>query len=178
MRALLIAGLVALSAVSVRAQAPAELVEHTALGGRVRLLAPAGFGLMREEMIQRKYPTQQRPTEVLSDERGTVNVALGHSQAVVTPQQIPVIHPAMEARIRSTYPSARWNRSEVVERDGRSYVYMDFWSPTADGEVRNIMVATSVDGRLLVVSFNATRELEAEWGPLGERIMGSIRVVE
>lgn len=172
------AGLLGLTAAAAPAQAPVELVEHTALGGRVTLLAPASFGLMREEMIQRKYPAQQRPTEVLSDERGSVNVAFGHSQAAVTPAQIPAIGAAMEARIRSTYPSARWNRSEVIERDGRSYICFDFWSPTADGEVRNLMVATSVDGRLLVVSFNATREQESEWGPIGERIMSSLRVVE
>ncbi|HEX8211585.1 MAG TPA: hypothetical protein VF584_15540 [Longimicrobium sp.] len=125
-----------------------------------------------------KYRRGGRPAEVLSNEPGTINIAFGHSQIAIPPAQIREAYPVMERQIKATYPMARWNRSELVERDGRHYILLDFWAPAADTEIRNIMLGTSVSGRFLLVSFNVTRDLEAEWGAIGERIMNSVRVIE
>lgn len=178
MRSILLALLLSLAATVARAQDTIPLVERTALAGKVALLAPRSFGPMSAELLRVKYPTQRPPTEALSNKDGSINIAFGHTPNAVSPAQIREVHPVLERQIRATYPSARWSRSEVVERGGRSYIVLDFWSPTVDTEVRNIMLATSVDGRFLLVSFNVTRELEAQWGAIGERIMNSIRVVE
>lgn len=178
MRTILLALFLSLTASAARAQDSIPLVERTALAGKVTLLAPEGFGPMSAELLKVKYPTQRPPTEVLSNERGTVNIAFGHTPNAITPAQIRIAYPAIEQQIKSMYPAARWNRSEVVQRGDRAYIVFDFWSPAIDTEVRNIMVATSVDNRFLLVSFNVTKELEPQWGPIGERIMSSVRVVQ
>ncbi|MBB4634252.1 hypothetical protein [Longimicrobium terrae] len=175
-RTVLFALLLSCTAAAANAQGTAQLVEHTALGGKVALMAPADFSRMSPEMLRAKYPTQRPPTEVLSNERGTVSIAFNHTQQAMAPAQIREAHAALEGQLKSTFPTARWNRSEVVRRGTQDVAVLDFWSPTADGEVRNIMVVSSVDGRAMIVSFNVTRELEGEWGAVGERIMNSIRV--
>jgi glutamate formiminotransferase len=48
-------------------------------------------------------------------------------------------------------------------------------SDAADTEIENVMVATSVDGRMLVVSFNVTQELAGEWLSVGKEIIKSIK---
>lgn len=176
-KAVLLAFFLSFSAVAAQAQQDTALVQHTALGGKVAIMAPAGFARMSPEMLAAKYPTQRPPTEVLANDRGTISIAFNHTQQAMTPAQVREAHGALDRQIKATIPRARWNRSEVVRRGDRDVAVLDFWSPTADGEVRNIMVVSSVDGRGMIVSFNVTRELEAQWGAIGERIMNSIRVV-
>ena len=55
---------------------------------------------------------------------------------------------------------------------------MDLWTTAADTDVRNIMLGTSLEGRLLMITFNATREMEPEFGAIGERMIASLRVRE
>lgn len=178
MKAVLFAVLLTFTAATARAQDSIPFVEHTALGGKVALMAPATFGQMTAEAIRVKYPRERPPTEVLSNDRGSVTIALGHTQTALAPADVSQAHAAMERQIKATFPTSRWNRSEVVQRGNRNVGVLDFWSPTPDTEVRNIMVVTSVQGRAMIVSFNVTRELEREWGAIGERIMNSIRVIE
>jgi len=178
MKTLLLACVLSLAVSAAHAQDATPLVQRTALAGKVSLLIPEDFGPLKPEIMAVKYRQEERPTEVLSNERGTINVAFGHTQSPISPAQIREAYPQMERQIKATYPTARWNRSELVEREGRSYFMLDFWAPAADTETRNIMLGTSVDGRFLLVSFNVTRELEKEWGAIGERIMNSVRVIE
>lgn len=158
------------------APASPALVERTALDGQVTLLTPQDFRPMSEDMLALKYPSVRPPKEVLTNERGSINIAFNHTDNAMRPDQVAAFHPALERMFRNLYPSARWNRSEVVTRDGQACVVLDLWTPAVDTEVRNLMLATSVEGRLLIVSFNVTRELDPEWGPLGVRIMESVRV--
>jgi hypothetical protein len=178
MKSLLLACVLSLFASVSHAQDTLRLVQRTALGGAVTLMAPDGFGPMSPALVQTKYPSERRPTEVLTNPETTINIAFGHSSAALAPAEIRAAHPVIEAQLKATYPTARWNRSEVVKRDGRDYIVFDLWSPALDTEIRNIMLGTSVGGRFLMVSFNVTRDREAEWGPIGERIMDSIRVIE
>jgi hypothetical protein len=173
----LLALLLSVAAVTAHAQDTLRFAEHTALGGKVTLQAPAGFGRMTPEALRIKYPGQRPPTEVLSNERGSINIAFGHTQTAATPAQVRELYAAIEQGIKRAHPAARFNRNEVVRRGDREFAVLDFWTRASDTTVRNIMLVTSVDDRLLVVSFNVTRELEGEWGPIGERIMESIRVL-
>lgn len=173
----LVVCLLLISAVS-QAQPSVELVERTALNGRVSLLVPSDFSPLSEERLLLKYPSSNRPTEVLSNERGTVNIALNHTGNALAPEEVANAHAAIEQMFKNLYPSARWNRSEVVVREGRSYIVLDLWTPALDTEIRNIITGTSVDGRFLLVSFNVTRELEKTWGSVGTRIKNSIHVHE
>lgn len=165
------------SAAAANAQDTVPLVEHTALDGKVALMAPADFTRMSPELLRVKYPTQRPPTEALSNARANVSIAFNHTQQPLSPAQIREAHAVVERQMKGRFPTSRWNRSEVVRRNNQDVAVLDFWSPTADGEVRNIMVVSSVDGRAMIVSFNVTRELEGEWGAVGEQIMNSIRVV-
>ena len=178
MKTVLLACLLSLTVSAARAQDSIPLVQRTALAGKVSLLVPEAFGPLKPEIMDVKYRREGRPTEVLANERGTISIAFGHTPHALSPAQVRHIHPLMERQFKTTYPTARWNRSELVEREGRTYFLLDFWAPALDTDIRNIMLGTSVDGRFLLVSFNVTRELEKEWGARGERIMSSVRVIE
>lgn len=153
-----------------------DLAPRTVLGGRVTLLLPMTFAVMGEDMMRLKYPSERRPTLVFTNPDGSVNVALNHTDNRVGSDDIPALLDVVVDMFRNLYPSARWYRSEVAEIAGRPFFLLDLRTPAIDTEVRNLMAGTSLDGRLLFVTFNVTRELEDAWLAAGEAIIRSIRI--
>jgi hypothetical protein len=155
-----------------------QLEGKTFLAGKVSLQLPADFEPMGEEMLKFKYPAERRPTLVYSNKAASVSVALNHTNNRVTPAQLPELHEAMEGMFKRLYPSATWFRSELIVVNGRQWFLLDLRTPAIDTEVRNLMLGTSLNDRLLIVAFNATRELEGTWLATGNRIIQSVRVRE
>lgn len=154
----------------------ATLEPRTLLNGKVTLLLPKEFKPMSEEMLKVKYPSERRPTLVFSNERGSVNLALNHTRNSLPADRLAAFHKGMETTFKRLYPSAKWFRSERVNLNGREFFVMEFRTPAIDTEVRNLMAGTSLDGRLLLFSFNVTKELEKEWLNAGTRMIESIKV--
>ena len=84
----------------------------------------------------------------------------------------------MEGMFRNLYPSATWFNSGVIDINGRDWLTLNLRTPAIDTEIRNILVGTSLQGRLLIVSFNVTKELEEAWLPPADAIIQSLHVVE
>lgn len=153
-----------------------NLTKVNALGGKVSILAPKGFGPMSQELINFKYPSSQRPTEVLSDSTGEVSLAFNYTANPIHPSQIKEAHASFSNMFRNIYPTAKWVRDEVSQQNGTSFIVMEFVAPALDMDIHNIIYATSVDGRLLLAAFNTTVRKADEWLPAGKEIMASIVV--
>jgi hypothetical protein len=153
-----------------------NLMKMEALDGRVSLLAPAEFSPMPKNLINIKYPSSQRPTEVLSDSTGSVTLAFNHTNNAMAPSQVRNAHAAISKMIHNSYPSANWIKDEIIEQNGSTFMAMELITPASDTKIHNIMYGTSVDGRFLLVAFNTTIEKSKKWLPLGKNIMSSLAV--
>jgi hypothetical protein len=168
---------VALGLLPTLARAEPNLVSRVVLDGKVKMLLPSSFELMSEAMLKLKYPSGKPPTQIYTNDRGSVNVALNHTHDRLTAAQIPQFRKYLEDVFRRAYPSAHWYRSEVTEINGRQFVLLDVRTPAIDTEVRNVMIETSVDDRFLLISFNVVRELEGEWLAAGNKIIQSVKIL-
>ncbi|MDR2165946.1 MAG: hypothetical protein LBO79_10110 [Zoogloeaceae bacterium] len=154
-----------------------ELVETTALGGKIFLLAPSDFQPMSKETLEIKYPMSRRPTEVLSNTAGgIVTLAFNHTNDALQPSQIHAAHSFISQMMHNLYPSAEWFRDEVIVQNGNTFIVMEFVSPAIDTQIHNIIYGTSVDNRFLLIAFNSVVEQAEEWVPIGRKIMSSITV--
>ena len=154
------------------------LKPKTVLNGKLSLLVPEDFSEMDDEMLRFKYPSERRPTLAFTNKSASINVAINHTKDRMPQSEISVFHKQMDGMFRNLYPSATWFESGVVDINGRQWLTLNVRTPAVDTEIRNIMAGTSVDGRLLLVSVNFTREQEDQWlGPATE-IIQSLRVKE
>ena len=167
--------LIAFSSAAITAQEPA-LQNTQLLGGKVSLLLPADFAPMTEEVMRRKYPSSYRPGLVYTNAATTVNVALEHTVHKVQAGTLAAVYEAMRTAMKNMHPSAVWFRNQIRTINGREFFLLELRTPAIDTPVRNIMVGTSLDDRLLMISFNCTAALEAEWMATGNRIIESITV--
>ena len=79
-------------------------------------------------------------------------------------------------QIRHSHPTAQWYTSEMTELNGHAAFLLDFRSTAVDTKIRNMMIGTILEERLLLISFNTTRELETTWVPIGAAIVQSIKI--
>ena len=151
------------------------LAQQSVLGGALSLLLPSGFEPMSEQMLQTKYPGANRPTLVYTNSTGSINIAINHTQNAVQPSQLKQLHQALDSATRKQVPDGNWRFSGFQTYSGTEWVQLEFLSEAADTRIENMMAATSVDGRMLVVSFNVTEELAGEWLPVGREIIQSLQ---
>ncbi len=148
------------------------------LNGKLTLPIPKSFTSMSEEMLRIKYPSERRPTLVWTNESGSVNVAVNHTLNAVRPDQLPQLLETMESSLKNLHPSATWYRSEVASIEGKEFIVIDLRTPAVDTQIRNVMVGTSLEGRLLLVTFNVVERLENTWLPVGNKIIMSTRIAD
>jgi hypothetical protein len=167
--------LVTVRAAGVSAQQPV-LERKTLLGGKVSLLMPSDFAPMGEELMRRKYPSSYRPGLVFTNKATTINVALDHTVHALPANQLAAAYESMRSAMKNMHPSAAWFRQEIRRINGREFFLLELRTPAIDTEIRNIMVGTSLDDRLLMITFNVTKALETQWLPTGNKIIESIAV--
>jgi hypothetical protein len=166
---------VLLACLDVQAQEPA-MKQMSLLDGKVSLLMPSQLTPMSTERLIEKYPNANRPSVVYTNPRASVNVALDHTAHRLPVGQLAAAHESVRTTFKNLYPSAEWFRSEMRKINGRAFFLIELRTPAIDTEVRNIIVGTSVDDRLLMISFNVTKALEKEWLPTGNKVIESIAV--
>lgn len=154
----------------------AELVRKDVLEGKVSLLLPSAFTVMSEDMRRLKYPSDSRPPIVYTNAEGSINVAINHTENKMPETSMPVAKVYLENVLKAQSPTATWLKSEAVSRQARTVILYDFRAPAIDTIVRNIMFGASLDGTLLIITFNCTMAEEAEWAVIGQRIIDSIEI--
>lgn len=154
------------------------LKPNVVLNGHLQLLVPDGFALMGESMLVTKYPSGNRPTIVFTNQSGSINVIVNHTPNRVSPKQLRQLHQQLDSSIRQTIPPSAWRFSGFQHHNGREWIQLEFTSSAIDTNISNIMVATSLDNRMLAVSFNVTQELEREWQNAGREIINSLVAIE
>ncbi len=153
-----------------------KLVKRKFLDGRLSLLVPESFEPMNKTMLESKYPSANRPTLVLTNRAGTVNLAINHTKNAARPDQLEGLLEAMEVVMRKTHRDAKWHDSSIVEINGRRWFRLDLTTSAIDTRIRNMMLGTVYEGRVLLVGFNTTKPLEKRWLESGRKMLDSLKL--
>ncbi len=151
-----------------------DFVPIKALNGKVTIVTPKDFTPMSQESLEIKYPGSRRPTEVLSDKTTQVTLAFNYTNSQMSKAALVSSHTTLSKMFHNLYPSAEWIRDEVIQQNGYPFIVLEVVTPAVDTQIHNIIYATSVDERFLLVSFNTTVEKAQEWLPLGKKMMESL----
>ena len=147
----------------------------TVLSGKATMLIPEEFKLMDAEMLASKYPqTGHQPTEVYTNEEGTINIALNYTQNKAEEKDLPGVKKTMESQFNQ--PTIEFIQSSMQEIYGRKYIRLEFVTPAADSKIYNLLQITSLEGRLAMFTFNCTENYRRDWEATGKEIMQSIEM--
>jgi hypothetical protein len=153
-----------------------ELEKRKILNDKVEILLPKEFGIMSEEMMKTKYPSERRPTLVYTNKTGGINVAFNHTASKASQTQIEAYKDNFVGTFKNLYPSAEWKGTGVKEINGRKVGYMELITPAIDTKIYNLMFFTDLDGRLLLCTFNCVEKERQNWTESAKQIMNSLTI--
>jgi hypothetical protein len=156
------------------AGAEEALESRSLLEGKVSMQVPASFTPMSDQHRKLKYPGANAPALVLTDESSTVNVALDHKPMAIAPDQVKLL----EEPMRQQFASAKLNSAGMRSINGRDFLVIDVDVSLPDGTNHNHIAITSLEGRMLIVSYNCMLSRDANCGTLGSRVIESIRMTD
>ena len=153
-----------------------DLEVKSLLDGQLELKVPKAFEIMSEEIMKVKYPSNQRPTLVFTNESGGINVALN---LTTNPASQELMEPYVENFVKTfktTYPTAEWKDSGIKEINGKKVGYLKLITPAVDTKIYNLIFFTDLNDKLLLCTFNCTEESIEEWKDTGDEIMNSLKL--
>ena len=153
-----------------------ELELTNLLNNKVSILIPKSFNIMSEEMSKLKYPSENRPSLIYTNEDGSINVAFNHTTSKTTNSNISQYKDYLKGTFKNLYPSATWYGDGTLKLNGKNVGFLELLTPAIDTKVYNLIFFTELENRLLLVTFNCTEEEMKDWKPIAKEIMNSITI--
>jgi hypothetical protein len=152
-----------------------ELKERKVLNGKMSLLLPSGFTQMGESTLLVKYPNSgNRPTEVYTNDKGSINIAFNHTSNPVSGQELNQVQTAIQQQLSSTI-GIEILKTDKLNVNDSEFVTIEFMSNAIDTKIYNMMFITALNGKLLLGTFNCTVNDLDEWQSISKKIISSIK---
>lgn len=144
--------------------------EYISIDDKFYLKVPRSFKRLDDEIIAEKYHGDV-PDIVFSNDDITINIAVSFTENQMTDSQIERYKELMENLFK--------HNSEIIDTD---YYHVDDYSvgqiklisDAVDTQIYNNMIFFSYDGKLVLISFNCTKNLKDEWDDIGDFIISSL----
>ena len=131
---------------------------------------------MTEAEIKFKFPRGNAPQFVYANERLSVSIAITFSPQAMTVARLPELKAAMEQALPRTIPGLTWITRELAEINGKRWVHFELTSFAIDTDIRNEMLFTEFEGKMVGFNFNSTVALYGQYKDALQKSRDSIRV--
>lgn len=143
--------------------------------GKASIVLPEGYIKMSDELLAQKYPAANRPKEAwfVEKENGKVSLAFNMTQNAIKEAQLPEFSQIMKNNLATFSPKV-----SSVTINGNKMERIKMTTPDAadpNGGIYNVMQIASVDGKLMIATFNATADLKEQYSPAGLEALSSIK---
>lgn len=153
-----------------------RLESRSLLDGAVTLNVPSAFRVMSQANREKRYAAGQRPSLVLTNQAADVNIAFNLTRNAMSPQQLPDFQRQMASLFRAQVEADDWVDSSTITINGLDWFTIEMRTEAFSTKVWNLIAGTSVNGQLLLISFNATTAQEDAWKPVCRQMLGSVRL--
>lgn len=154
----------------------AQLANRKALSNAIEIKLPADFKYMTATVLASKYPSNNKPSEVYTNEDVTVNIAFKKTEQSLTEQKVFADGKKLEQQLTSN-GKVQLIASEQIKANGNNIYVFSFYSNAIDTKVYNVMFVFSLKGKMVVGSFNCTVALQNQWQITAYEIIRSIKEI-
>lgn len=157
-------------------EAASDAAKRTQIAdGKASIVLPVGYIKMSDELLAQKYPAANRPKEgwYVEKENGKVSLAFNLTQNSIKEAQLPEFSEVMKNNLAPFTPEV-----SSVTINGKKMQRITVTTPDAadpKGGIYNVMQFSSVDGKLMIATFNATADLKDQYSKAGIESLSSIQ---
>jgi hypothetical protein len=155
-----------------------EFSQREFVNGLLKMTVPSDYEEMDEEDAKVKYPMEQRPDTILTDDTGAHNVLFSYMEQTVKDSEMEEVRNRMVRMIRTMNPGIIPKSEGAEALSGKNVAYVEFTSPALDVKLYNLMFFFELEGRVMMVNINLPANKERYWKKPAFEMMRSIEVAE
>lgn len=145
---------------------------------KITMMVPDNFSPMNPESARVKYPSEQRPETILTDDTGTVNLMFQFMEGEESDATIENLRNQVFGMMKRVNPGIKEQEIGTADIFGKKVAFVEFSNPVLDGKLYNLMFYLSVGGRPLMGSFNCRTKEMRYWKKPAFEMMESIEIAE
>lgn len=164
-------GLVLGGLLSVQAMAQVEMERRAVPEQGISIEVPKAFTVMSDELKAVKYPSQNAPKVVYTDDTSKVNIAWTIGEFPLPAEQLAQYKDMITQSIANYQPAVE---EVVIDGDKQAFI-ISFNIQAPDAEIYNAMLLTSNKGQSALFTFNSTADLVDTYKDAGRAALLSIQ---
>lgn len=152
-----------------------ELEERALVDEKITMCLPKDFQLMKPELVDIKYPGEDQPEFVYTNEKTTVNMTFSLEKEHISNEAIESLRDALAEQMQQLYPDSPIADQEIIEAGRKRVACFSFEVPLLDEPAYNVMFFMALTEGLLIGSFNCSVYDKKEWRPIVKQLLTTIR---
>lgn len=154
-----------------------EFEKRSFIDGKITMMVPKEFAEMELEMAKIKYPMEQRPETILTDDMGGTNILLTHMDTPTNNETMAKIRDGLFYLMHRINPGIKMQSTGEEVIDNIDVAYVEFTNPVMDGKLYNLMFYLDLEGKPLMGNFNCLTKAMKYWQKPAFEMMQSIKVL-
>lgn len=155
-----------------------EFKQQSFYEDKVSVYLPEDFEDMPQSARSIKYPYEQRPEIIKSDELGSINFTFKRIDHELEDELVEELTIGMKSMIQRANPSHVFYESGVVDASGKPIGFFEFKNIVIDGSLFTIMYFLEFEGQILMGTFCCRYEEYPEWREIAYQAIRTITVVK
>lgn len=153
-----------------------EFVRIDLFDNRLNMMVPKKFFDMPLNIAKLKYPTEQRPQIIKTNENYDINLTFSLLNVELKNENVYEVRDGLKNILQNIQPSIVVQELGGLKRVNFDIAWFDFKSPAADAPLYNIMYCISLDNQLMQGVFNCPYVLKELWNPVFLQLLNSIQI--
>ena len=143
---------------------------------RFSVMLPKSYVDLPKSLAKMKYPMENRPAVIKTNDDTTVNFAFGYYNKEFSEAQVESAAKGLKAGLGRMSPGARFFETQILQtEDGVKFSCFDFLTTGIDTELYQMFGFIPVCGQFLHVIFNAPSKMMRTWQPVAIQVLQSVR---
>lgn len=143
--------------------------------GRMQVMLPKSFTDMPIGQAKLKYPMEQRPQVIKTNERTDINFTFSLLEQPMENRQVKMMRDSLRRVLRRARPDMKFMEDGLEEIEEHTIGWFEFISNGLDGKLYNIMYFTPIDSKLMQGIFNCPVKEAQNWKSVVLQVMHTIK---
>lgn len=156
-----------------------DIVEKKILDGSLSMMMPLEFQLMEESLAKAKYPDDDRPDYIYTNDDTTVNLSFSlDDNGEIDDEEVEEVKDILKNQIKRLYPGSKIEDSKPIKTDEKNVSYFCFDIPLIDGNLFQLMFFMEHRKQLVMGAFNCGIYQKKQWKPLILQMLKTLKEVK
>ncbi|MCM1259283.1 MAG: hypothetical protein NC307_15765 [Roseburia sp.] len=155
-----------------------ELVEfkkEQLFDGKMQMMLPVSFTDMPMELAKLKYPMEQCPQVIKSNEATDINFTFSLADQPLTNDQVKQVRDSLKRVLKTVRPDMRFMEEGMEEMGEGSIGWFELTYSGIDTKIYNIMYFTTIAGKMMHGIFNCPAREAVNWKRVVFEMMRTIK---